>query len=347
MDLGCIGIWSLAFTHGDRGAAREAAAELEELSYGTLRWGGNPGGNPRADLVTTAELLAATNHAVVSPACVSIWHQHALALAAAYHALPARTRDRLLLGLGVGHPRVDQDYHHPYTSLYDYLDELDGLHAPVPRSARLLCAHGPQMTRLAAARTAGLQPHLTDAGHTAYTREVLGDGPLLAPSVSVVLETDPATARNPARSVLAMGSLGQSPAIPGPSPQITGPGDDVVPADASPDDVGLPGNYRRAVPPRRAPRTPGAHGPGEFVYARRGPYAFHAEPGTEGAAGVEVGDEGRAYDPAEAVALGGGVPVQVVGEAGGGLVRGHGVLRAARSPRRCRGPWVSRSGRGW
>ncbi|WP_424921784.1 TIGR03620 family F420-dependent LLM class oxidoreductase [Streptomyces sp. wa1] len=203
MDLGRIGIWSLAFTHGDRGVAREAAAELEELGFGALWLGGNPGGNPRGDLATTAELLAATTRAVVSPACISMWHQPASALAAAYHAVPALMRDRLLLGLGVGHPETEQGYHRPYTSLRDYLDELDDLPAPVPRPARLLCAHGPRMTRLAAARAAGVQPHLTTTDHTARTRVLLGDGPLLAPSVSVVLETDPGRARRMARTALA------------------------------------------------------------------------------------------------------------------------------------------------
>ncbi|MEU1310988.1 TIGR03620 family F420-dependent LLM class oxidoreductase [Streptomyces cinnamoneus] len=206
LDLGRIGIWSVAFTHGDRGAAREAATELEELGYGTLWLGGSPGGNPRGDLVTTADLLAATNRTVVAPACVSIWHQSAPALAAAYHTLPAPMRNRLLLGLGVGHPRTDQDYHRPYTSLRDYLDKLDGLDhspAPIPRVARILCAHGPRMTRLAATRTAGVQPHFTTANHTAHTRKLLGDGPLLAPSVSLVRETSPSTARATARAALA------------------------------------------------------------------------------------------------------------------------------------------------
>ncbi|MFD8820990.1 TIGR03620 family F420-dependent LLM class oxidoreductase [Streptomyces sp. NPDC059605] len=203
LNLGRIGIWSLAFTHGDRGAASEAAAELEELGYGALWLGGRPGGNPRGDLVTTAEVLAATNRAVVAPACVSIWHQPAPALAAAYHALPAQMRDRLLLGLGVGHPEFDQDYHRPYTNLCDYIDDLDHSPALIPRPTRLLCAHGPKMTRLAAARTAGIQPHLTTVDHTAHTRELLGDGPWLVPSLSVVLETDPERARATARATLA------------------------------------------------------------------------------------------------------------------------------------------------
>ncbi|MFD4377056.1 TIGR03620 family F420-dependent LLM class oxidoreductase [Streptomyces sp. NPDC058486] len=203
LNLGRIGIWSLAFTHGDRGAAREAASELEELGYGALWLGGSPGGNPRGDLITTSELLTATKRTVVAPACVSIWHQPARALAAAYHALPARMRDRLLLGLGVGHPKLDRDYHRPYTSLRAYLDGLDRAPALISRSARLLCAHGTKMTLLAAVRTAGVQPHYTTVGHTAHTRELLGESPLLAPSVSVVLETDPGKARAMARAALA------------------------------------------------------------------------------------------------------------------------------------------------
>ncbi|MFD3955742.1 MULTISPECIES: hypothetical protein [Streptomyces] len=54
MELGTIGIQSLAFTHGDRVEARDAAAEVEELGYGAVLLGGSPGGNPRGDLVTAA-----------------------------------------------------------------------------------------------------------------------------------------------------------------------------------------------------------------------------------------------------------------------------------------------------
>ncbi|MFG2284867.1 TIGR03620 family F420-dependent LLM class oxidoreductase [Streptomyces sp. NPDC048595] len=203
LNLGRIGIWSLAFTHGERGEAREAAAELEELGYGTLWLGGNPGGNPRGDLVTTTELLAATNRTVVAPACVSIWHQPAAELAAAYHAVPDRQRARLLLGLGVSHSRVEQRYHRPYTVLSGYLDALDGSTSPLPKARRFLGAHGPKMTALAATRTAGVHPHLTVADHTAHTRKLLGDGPLLAPAVSVIPDPSPSTARATARAVLA------------------------------------------------------------------------------------------------------------------------------------------------
>ncbi|MFE2749578.1 hypothetical protein [Streptomyces scopuliridis] len=39
-------------SHGGRHEAEDAAAELEELGYGTLWLGGSPGGNPGGDLVT-------------------------------------------------------------------------------------------------------------------------------------------------------------------------------------------------------------------------------------------------------------------------------------------------------
>ncbi|MEU9118760.1 TIGR03620 family F420-dependent LLM class oxidoreductase [Streptomyces sp. NPDC048506] len=201
--VGRIGIWSLAFTHGDRGEAREAAAELEELGYDTLWLGGNPGGNPRGDLGTTAELLAATDRAVIAPACVSIWHQPAPALAAAYHALPTRHRARLLLGLGVSHPQVESRYHRPYTALSAYLDALDASTPRLPKAMRFLGAHGPKMTRLAATRTAGVHPHLTIPDHTAHTRKLIGDGPLLAPTVTVVMDAGASTARATARAALA------------------------------------------------------------------------------------------------------------------------------------------------
>jgi hypothetical protein len=48
MDLGRLGIWSVELRLGDPGEIREAAAELDELGWGTL-WipGLGGGGHPR------------------------------------------------------------------------------------------------------------------------------------------------------------------------------------------------------------------------------------------------------------------------------------------------------------
>jgi probable F420-dependent oxidoreductase len=55
------------------------------------------------------------------------------------------------------------------------------------------------MLELAAARTAGAHPYFVPVEHTARARAILGPGPLLAPEVAVVLETDPTRARELSR----------------------------------------------------------------------------------------------------------------------------------------------------
>lgn len=55
---------------------------------------------------------------------------------------------------------------------------------------------------MAGQRTAGAHPYLTTPRHTGYARQVLGDGPILAPEHKVILDTDPARARTLARPVV-------------------------------------------------------------------------------------------------------------------------------------------------
>jgi probable F420-dependent oxidoreductase len=63
----------------------------------------------------------------------------------------------------------------------------------------MLAALGPRMLTLATERAAGAHPYFVPVEHTAYARDVLGDGPLLAPEVAVVLETDRTAALELAR----------------------------------------------------------------------------------------------------------------------------------------------------
>ncbi|MFJ4774595.1 TIGR03620 family F420-dependent LLM class oxidoreductase [Streptomyces uncialis] len=203
MELGTFGVWSLAFSHGDRGEAKDAAAELEELGYGTLWLGGDPGGNPSGNLVRADDLLRATRRVVIATACVSIWAQPADRLAAAYHALPSARRERLLVGLGVSHADFVDGYRRPRTALTAYLDGLDTAAPPLPAGARVIGAHGPRMSRLAATRSLGVHPYLVDPAHTAQLRSAVGPGPVLAVEQTVVPHTDPGTARARARAMLA------------------------------------------------------------------------------------------------------------------------------------------------
>ena len=127
---------------------------------------------------------------------------------AAGHATLARDYpDRFLLGLGVSHApaveRSEQVYEHPLAKMQGYLDALDAAEPPVPAAERMLAALGPRMLALAGDRTAGAHPYLVGPEHTAFARETLGTGPLLAPEQKVVLDTDPTRARAVARQHLA------------------------------------------------------------------------------------------------------------------------------------------------
>ena len=70
----------------------------------------------------------------------------------------------------------------------------------MPGDRRALAALGPKMLRLAADRAVGAHPYFVPAEHTAQARETLGTGPLLAPEVTVVLESDPTKARELGRT---------------------------------------------------------------------------------------------------------------------------------------------------
>jgi probable F420-dependent oxidoreductase len=59
------------------------------------------------------------------------------------------------------------------------------------------------MLELARDRSAGAHPYLVTPDHTATARGVLGDGPLLATEVMVVLDDDPQSARAVARQHLS------------------------------------------------------------------------------------------------------------------------------------------------
>ena len=184
VELGRIGIWR---RRGE--LTPRLAKEVAALGYGAI-W---IGASPPADLFLAQELLDATTHLAVATGIVNMWSAPAVDVAASYHRIAAAHPGRFLLGVGIGHPEATQEYRSPYDTIVDYLDVLDAEGVPV--EDRALAALGPKVLALAAERTAGAHPYLTTPEHTRYAREILGDGPLLAPEQKVVLGTDPVAAR--------------------------------------------------------------------------------------------------------------------------------------------------------
>ena len=202
MELGRLGIWSGTLRYGDRGAARDATAELEELGYGTAWLPGGAGG----DIFDAVEaLLGASTRIVVATGIVNLWMHEPAETATRHAGITGRHPGRFMLGLGVSHrPLVDANdpgrYRRPLAAMQRYLDGLDVASPPVPIPERVLAALGPRMLQLARDRSRGAHPYFVTPEHTHEARTLLGPTPLLAPEQAVVFSADPTTAREIARA---------------------------------------------------------------------------------------------------------------------------------------------------
>jgi probable F420-dependent oxidoreductase len=197
IDLGRFGLWTSTHALGEENLG--AAAQLaERLGYGTV-W---LGGSPRPVAVTP--LLAGTERLAVATGIVNVWADPAETVASEQAQLVADHPGRFMLGVGVGHPEATSDYTRPLKSMREYLDALDTARPELAAEDRCLAALGPKMLDLAGERSAGTHPYFTPPDHTRFARERLGAGPLVAPELACVLDTDPASARATARGYAAL-----------------------------------------------------------------------------------------------------------------------------------------------
>jgi len=200
MDLGRAGVWwSATWRRADDGST-DVASALEDLGYRAL-W--SSGGFERGLAGRFERLLSATNRMSVASGIVSIWATSPDEVATAVADLDARYPGRFVLGLGASHAPIVENYARPYSHMVTYLDQLDTAGPVVAKDRRVLAALGPRMLALARDRAAGAHPYFVPVEHTARARAILGEGPVLAPEVTVVLERDPATARALARTFTA------------------------------------------------------------------------------------------------------------------------------------------------
>ncbi len=177
MNFGAFGAWRRVTE-----LPPSLASSLEDLGYGAI-WAG---GSPAADLDAIEAILDATREVPVATGIVNMWRAEPREVAASYHRIESRHPGRFYLGLGIGHPEATSQYRNPYDTMVEYLDRID--EAGVPSDRVILAALGPRVLRLAAERTAGAHPYFTTPAHTRMAREVMGEGPLLAPEHKVVLD---------------------------------------------------------------------------------------------------------------------------------------------------------------
>jgi probable F420-dependent oxidoreductase len=186
--------------------AQELAAELEQLGYGAI-WLPEVAG--RDVMVHLAFLLAATQRLVGATGIASIWARDAVTMTGGVKALTEAFPERVLLGLGVSHHNLVEElrghrYERPLAAMQAYLDAMDKApytaSRPTTPVRRVLAALGPKMLALSAERTDGAHTYLVPPEHTEEARKQLGAGPLLCAEQAVLLESDPARAREIGRA---------------------------------------------------------------------------------------------------------------------------------------------------
>jgi probable F420-dependent oxidoreductase len=192
MNLTKFGVWTSYHAIGQANAA-EAARLVQDLGFGAF-W---LGGSPEPDGLRP--LLAATDTLVAATGIVNMWTTEPSVVASQHAAIEREYPDRSLIGIGAGHPEATSGYAHPHQAMVRYLDVLDGAPEPLGPELRVLAALGPRMLDLCSDRALGTHPYFTVVKHTRFARERLGDGPLIAPELACVLDTDTERARATAR----------------------------------------------------------------------------------------------------------------------------------------------------
>lgn len=207
MKLGKRAVWAGL----DGYTASEAAAfarRIEEWGYDTL-W--IPEGLGREPLSLAAWLLANTERLTVATGITNIYGRDARTAKVAQLALNEQSGGRFLLGLGVSHkPFVEgfrgHVYGKPIAAMTGYLDAMAQVQYMAPQPAEppktVIAALGPKMLEVARDKADGAHPYFVTPEHTAEARRILGPGKLLCPEQMVLLEADPAKAREQARKAI-------------------------------------------------------------------------------------------------------------------------------------------------
>lgn len=205
IDIGRVGLWTGLVDAHPTARVREVVAEIEDMGWPCL-WRHETSG--RDALVSCAQMLDATTRLKVATGIAQIHARHPLTTRNAQRTLHESSGGRFLLGLGVSHAVFVEgvrgtDYRTPYSDMVGYLSAMEQAPFTAVGAAdeppTVLAALGPKMLRLAATAAQGAHPYFSPVEHTAFARETMGAGPLLAPELMVVIDGDRARATDTAR----------------------------------------------------------------------------------------------------------------------------------------------------
>jgi probable F420-dependent oxidoreductase len=209
MKIGKLGVWY--FLDGmPATVAAEAAKRIESLGYSALWIPETIGRHP---FVHASWLLANTESLIVATGIANIYHREPGVTLAAQNTLNEQSGGRFLLGMGVSHkPLVEGvrglSYGPPVATMRTYLEGManapyQGI-APEVKPATVIAALGPKMLQLSRDACDGAHPYFSSPDHTAMASEILGPDKMLCVEQKIILEEDPAKARDLARPVAQM-----------------------------------------------------------------------------------------------------------------------------------------------
>ncbi len=212
--LGRVGVWLnnaiTATTPAD--VQRRELARIERLGYGSAWTGEIPG---HRDIFARLGIwLAATERIVVGSGIANLWARPAITMRAGAETLAEAYDGRFVLGIGVGFPRqaesLGREFGGPLGRMREYFAEMaaeitagGAAPPPAPPLPRLLAAVGPKMLALAAELADGAHPFAAPVETTALARRILGPDKLLVPAQLVILDPNPARAKDTARAYRA------------------------------------------------------------------------------------------------------------------------------------------------
>ena len=189
LDLGKVGIWSAAPARMSAAETKEFVLELEDLGYPTLWYPESVGAKESIGL--GALLLSWAERMKMASGIANIAARDPMAMATGARMLTDAFPGRFVLGIGASTdlslPQRGHEYAKPYTRVVNYLDGMEAFEHQTPDPAEpvslILAAMGPRMLKLAAERSLGAHPSFTPVKHTAFARETMGEGPILAPEL--------------------------------------------------------------------------------------------------------------------------------------------------------------------
>jgi probable F420-dependent oxidoreductase len=206
--LGKVGVWLMSAGEAPAEAERRVVLAIEQLGYDAFWFGEAP--HTKEAFTHAAAVLSWTERIQVATGIANIWGRDAVTAANGAGTLGDAWPHRFVLGLGVSHaPLVNtrgHDYGKPVATMRAYLDAMDTVELAPPLAEtppRVLAALRPKMLELAKTHAQGAHTYFATPEHTARAREALGEEPVLATELAVVVDTDPESARAAAREYAA------------------------------------------------------------------------------------------------------------------------------------------------